>query len=465
MDKIILPGEYYPVYKDISDLTGIELSERRESFRINVSESSGKTQNQDSVSSGFPIMHNSQALVGLSSKFGFSTLQTVILLLKNAFEGHVYMNFNIRPDQLSDHDRFKFQDSQEMLILSFYEQLKLYWEGLENAWKLLQGNEKDLGDICFKSLINCLMANQMIRFPVSVCNSLDISNFSGLSLKDQHIFGNRLLLTLVGERALGEYVLIENINTLYLAKFKDYMQQLHLKEDVLSHYDRKLVLAFNPDIRNEDELDAYLFKYLVESKQHDNNRKQKPELSGEIVIPETANEMLRNRDKIKFLYRLISKNCNEVHTTPDTERRFPELHQAFLEANAIYNEDISECSDALLQNMRMVLLFSKVLIYRKTHGLEPVEGLHIEQASSQKAALVSEEGIQIIRRKLEAKIADLRIRSYTEFKIRYVKDEELTETHKIYLQKQIEFIDQQIIDVQNAIKEVLKLKSHDIISK
>jgi hypothetical protein len=465
MDKIILPSEYYPVYKDISDLIGIELSERRESFSISVSECPGKMQNQDALSSGIPLMLNSQSLLDLSAKFGFSTIQTVILLLKNAFEGHVYLNFNIRPDQLCTHDKFKFEDKQEMLILSFYEQFDLYWEGLDSAWTLLQGNEMDLSKICFESLINSLIADQIIRFPVLFCNSFDISKFNRSSLERKHIFRNQVHLTLIGVRALTEYVQIENVNIFYEEKFKNYIQQLHLKEDVLSHYDRKLVFAFNPDIKNEDELDVYLFKYLVESRQHNSRREQKLETSGEIEIPHIANIMLRIRDKIKLLYRLISKNCNEVHTSSDTEKKFPELHQVFQEANTIYNENISECSDALMLNMRMVLLFSKVMIYRKTNGLAPVEGLHIEQTSNQKEALISEEDIQIIRRKLEAGIADLKIKSNTEYKTKYIKDEELTETHKIYLQKQIEFIDQQITDVQNEIKEVLNLKSHDICSK
>jgi hypothetical protein len=41
----------------------------------------------------------------------------------------------------------------------------------------------------------------------------------------------------------------------------------------------------------------------------------------------------------------------------------------------------------------------------------------------------------------------------------------MTEIHKIYLQKQIEFIDKQIVQVKEEIRDVMKLRFQDKISE
>jgi hypothetical protein len=466
MNTMILPVGYYPLYKDISDLIERNTIQKADGVVINRSSDSPEMRPGDPISAGSPVMLNAEGVVALYINCEFSLLQTVILLLKNTFEGHVYLNYNIRPEQFPDQDLFKLHDDPESVLTGFYEQLDLYREGLESAWNKLKEHDPSISEVCFESLMYNILSDQLIRFPVALCSSCDILQFKGLSLKSRQSFRNRLLLTTLGGGALSEFIRIENVNTLYTEKFKDLLEQLQLKEDVLNHYNRKLVLAFDPDITNEDELDACLYKHLVESKIYDYSNKQKLVLVSDPDSPDTVDEMFWNRERVKHFYRLISKNCAEVHTNPDSETSFPELHQVFLDANRIYNEPVSDCSDALLQQMRLALLFSQVINFRKSRGLAPVTGLQVELTKERKDIYLSEKDVQMIRRKMESRISAYKTGSYTDYKMKYVVNDEMKDIHRIYLKKHVDFIDQQIEKLQIEIKNVLKLKfQHPVIKK
>jgi hypothetical protein len=463
MDKIKLQSDYYPVFKDVSDFIATKPMEVGGEFESDLPGYPFENRNSGPGSFGSPVMLNAAALVDMACKLGFSVFQTVILMLKNTFEGHVYLNFNLRPDQLLEQGTIKIQNKQMLLIPGFYEQLDNYWEGLQHAWKLLKARETGLDEISFESVVYGVLANHLIRLPVSLCSTCDIRQFSEESLKNQNIMRSQLDFTILCERTIGEYLLINEVNAFYEERFKDLLQQIHLKEDVLTHYDRKLAFAFDPNIRTEDELDEYMYKYLVECKLYSNSHINRHVLTRDLNNLKASNEMLSLSDKVKFLYRSISKNCYEIHSSFESENSFSELQQVFLEANEIYNDNVSELADAILQYMRMVILFPKVLIYRNLLGLKAVEGIHIENLIGRKEISVTAEDIQFIRKSLAAKLLNLRIRSNTEFKTKFVSDDDLTEIHQIYLQKQLEFLNGQIAKIQHDIEVVFNQKSQDLI--
>jgi hypothetical protein len=66
---------------------------------------------------------------------------------------------------------------------------------------------------------------------------------------------------------------------------------------------------------------------------------------------------------------------------------------------------------------------------------------------------------------MEAKMTTFRTDSFTEFKQKYISDDEMTEIHKIYLRKQTEFIEKQITEVSDEIRNIMKLKFQDKISE
>jgi hypothetical protein len=67
--------------------------------------------------------------------------------------------------------------------------------------------------------------------------------------------------------------------------------------------------------------------------------------------------------------------------------------------------------------------------------------------------------LKFIEKNLDEKLIAVRIKFFTEYKIRFIVDDELTEMHQYFLKQQIEYIDNQIQLVQIEINEVLKVKS------
>lgn len=446
-------SDYYPVYKDLTDQIKNRTSDLYSEFPLF---RSGDLPEPLSPGS-YPVM-NSGELADLALKCGFSTFQTFILLIKNAFEGHILMTYNIRPDQLFSEGTLLFKSKPEMMVLDFYETISQYEPGLSQIWAVLAKTNSDLVEIRFELLIHNLIINHIIRFPVSLISSCDIKLYNESFLMNEQAMYHRVELVKLGERALGENEFIERVNSIYVEKFKEFAQQLRIKEEAFSHYQRKLVLALLPDINTEEELDELMYKRLLEEKLNRTTQNILKVHTGDQPVSETSFGKLKIREKTKLLYRHVSKNCCEVHTVPDSEKSFPELTNIFLEANSIYIEPVSNLAEALLQYMKMMLLLSEAVIFRKINGYDISENFLLFSEVSWKEVL-SKDDIKLIRRNLDAKVLSSRLKSLTDYKMKFIMDDDLTDIHKHFLQKQMDYIDQQIIQIQNDIKEILKIKS------
>jgi len=113
--------------------------------------------------------------------------------------------------------------------------------------------------------------------------------------------------------------------------------------------------------------------------------------------------------------------------------------------------------------MRLIHLFSKVVIYRKTYLLEISERLQSEQDIHNKDLFISAENLSLTRKIMDAKLASFMIKSQTQIKCNYIADDYMAEIHTDCIHKQIEFMDQQIRNIQQEIKEVLKQNSENVI--
>jgi hypothetical protein len=443
--------DYYPVFKDLSD-------------QINTSTADLKTQTCDSKSEELPVMLNAEELTDLSLKYRFTPFQTVILLLKNAFEGHVFLTWGLRPDELFEKGTLLFRSKPESMVPGFFSDFEKYKPGLNQIWSVLQEKVQGLGGINFDLMIHTILVNNLLRLPVSLVSHYDIRSFSDTLPVNKQAMDQHLDMVLLGENALGEHEFIQRVNSIYEEKYREFVHQLTIKEGVFSHYQRKLALALYPDIKTEEELDDLMYKKLIEEQIGKNSRYDI--LSGpENQIPaDSSKPILRLVNKTKNLYRLISKNCSEIHTADDGEDSFPELNSVFMKANSIYNERVSDISEVLLQNMRMVLLLSNVVIFRKTNGLTLGENLQLISDFNSKEVM-STDDLKSARKNIDANLVSYRMKSYTDYKIKFVFDNDFTDIHNHFLQKQLDYIDQQIIQIQKDITEVLKLKSEVSVSK
>jgi hypothetical protein len=432
MSKKIL-ADYYPVYKDLSDLA--------ESTAL-----------EDS-------MFNALELIEMASDGGLSTFQTVVLLVKNAFEGHVLLSYNIRPKELLSHGTTLLQAKPEMLIPGFYHQFEEYRSGLRHTWNALVEKEPYLDHIHFDALINGILINQLIRFPVSQFTAYDLKKFADRCSINLQNKGQKFDLVLLGERAVGESGFIDRVNSDYAEKFKEQAHQVLLREEVLKHYQRKFELALNPNIKTEEELDEWMYKTLVQDKL--SKTPQLKSLSG-LNDPDQNSEskqMQWFKDKIKVLYRAISKNCFEVHLAAEGKTDYPELYNAFLDANSIYIEQPYELAEAWLQYERMLVLLANVILIRKMCNFQRMDNLHYLPEIGDQELDLSNKDIKSFRRVLDQKMVDQKTKSLTDYKIKFVIDEDLSGIHKHFLDKHLEFVNQEIQRIQEDIKEILRQKS------
>lgn len=462
MSKKILT-DYYPVYQDISDKTKTLSNDLKSEAPIGEADLITEQEHSGSETSKLPIMLNAEELADLALKCGFTSFQSVILLVKNAFEGHVYLNYQIRPEQLFLQGTILLQPKVELMLLSFYECFSQYNSGHNQIEKVMLERYQNQTEINFEYLIQNILVNPILRLPVSVFASVDIQKLVGLSVQNTQFTLQRTEFFKLGERVIGEYEIVDRVNLIYTEKFKEYSQQFRIKEEIFSHYQRKLALAFYPNIHTEEQLDELMYNKLVEEKLHSslinktkfshNNNENQSAILG----------LQKLKEKTKILYRLVSKNCAEIHISSDDENKFPVLTQIFLEAYTIYSEPTLVLSNAFLQYQRMLLLLSKLIVYRKTQGLELPDNLQVLSNITGKEVLVTGDEFSFLRKNMDDTLVAFRIKSLTDYKMKFVIDDEFEEIHKHFLKKQIEFIDGQILQIQSDINEILKLKSQDSI--
>lgn len=402
---------------------------------------------------GTPAMFNAEDLIDQAEKCGLNTFQIAILLVKNAFEGHVFLTYQIRPDQLFSEGTILLKSKPALLLLNFYENFLQYRPGLMQIELHLKARRDDLEEISFESLIHHILVNHIIRFPVEIFSGFDINTLKGLPVLNQKAMDQRFALVLLCERYLGEIEIAEQTNQKYFDKFFEPGQQLRLKEEVLIHYQKKLLLA--PFANSDQALDDILYQKLIEEKM--NNSTQHMEILRHFnkANGDSSSVLSHVREKIKLLYRAVSKNCAEVHTSTDIEDDFPELNGIFLEANTIYNEPVSLLHENVLNYMRLLLLFSKLLVFRKSANFEIAGAFQLFG----KEIFLSKEDLKLLEKNLDEYLINYRINNFTDYKIKFVIDDELTEMHNHFLIQQIEYVDRQILQIQRDIKEILKIKS------
>ncbi len=450
--------DYYPIYKDVTDQIKTMPSNQNFEVPFGWADQLKEQQYPESDTFSSPAMLNAEMLTNLAIKCGFTTFQIAFLLLKNAFEGHVFITYHIRPEQLYNQGTILLKTRSDSMIADFYEHFTQYKAGILQMKRYLEERKEDLTVINFELLVNSILANQFIRFPVSIFSTFEIGTFEVLLPINQMETGKQFKLALMGERALGEYEIIDRVNHIYAEKFKEFGQQLRTKEEILSHYQRKIELAHNPTIHSEEELDDLMYKKLIEERLNVLPGKRMKFSKAEQDISDTSPGMLRIREKIKVLYRLISKNCAEIHSATEDDNNFPELHQIFLEANTIYNELVIIPAEAWLNYVRMLVLLSKVIVFRKDQKLSLADNHLLLTACPSREILFSTDELKIFQKNIDTGLVEFRMKSFTDYKLKFVLDDEFMEIHKHFLQKQIDFIDEQIIQLQKDIKEILNYK-------
>ncbi len=458
--------DYYPAYKDIAELAMTGSPEDYPENRQPDNENFNTHEIRITPDIESALMFDTEELMVVAFQSNLSAFQAHILLLKNTFEGHAFLAFNKSPIRIFSEGIYNTNCKTESLIGSFFEQIDYYLDGLRNGWKMILENEeafrgyqpdKSLKDLCFEELLYESLSDQLFRFPVSFFADYDIFRFRNSCSKNLTIARNRFNLIMKGESAFKDFLYVENINKTYSEIFDDQLRVLDFKQNVLLRYDLKLFFAHNLDIRNEEELETRMYEYITE------NRAGKSRISLRRANNNNMYSQGKNKTasgfelKTRSLYRSASINCREANDNPECESRYPELFRSYHEKEKVNREIVYDTPGALLKYLRMLHILSEITVYRKTHGLPVYEGSHSYPDATCDEPL-SEADFATVINEMENMVAFARINNRIDAKSDYISDEFMIKTHRDYLQKQVEFIDQEILNIQEDIRNILKSK-------
>ena len=405
-----------------------------------------------------PVMLNAEQLINKAQSSCFNVFQTAVLLSKNCFEGFVYLTFEIKPEQLFTQGTILLKEKPEFMLLNFYKLIEEFKPGLLIQFEiLLNGRQQDFFGVSPEKLLFIILENHLIRFPVSIFSSIDIRSFIGNNLT-QNTSKQWFKLLLLGERFAVEFDLIERINHIYNENYKQFGDEIRLKLEILDLYKRKLMLASKSDVKTENELDELMYQNLVHAKlngtsEHIFNLSRANQQNSEALLP--VHQQIRAWSK--KIYRAISKNSSEIQTNTDENIDYEELTELFLRANTLYNMPVSGISDVFLINAQLVLLLSKVTVFRKTRGLPVTDGFLLKTDTDEEE--LSKIDLRSLERNLKELLVANRLENFTEYKMKFTLDDyEMMNLHQNHLAQELKYIDKQISQIQIDIKSVLQIK-------
>ncbi|MCK9205063.1 MAG: hypothetical protein M0P58_11615 [Bacteroidales bacterium] len=360
-EKLI--SDYYPLKKDISEW--FIRNELPKYFTTSHDENLILEVIIDNLNAG--IHQNAidaEYLVIQAWQNKLSAFQAMVLLIKRAFEGHVNLTRDLKPSELFEQGTYLLdltKDTSLSLVYDFFDQIPLYFEGLRLEWAHLLSKYDLDKSICFDSSLYFVLTNQLFKFPVSTLGEYNILNFMNFTESQKKFYRHQYEFSTVIMQFLGDYYLINTVNAIYYERFRGVAITIRSKEEVLSQLDIKLIMANDPAIQSEKELERKYFEFLVATRIKNN---QPLDFIMSFKINSDAGEEIAQQftlSRLKQLYRAISKNCSETHTSMDREDTLPELKNLFIDANRIYNEIKSDECDYFIHYNMLIHLFNQTI--------------------------------------------------------------------------------------------------------
>lgn len=441
---IKIPREiaYYPVLLDMAELKG-EMD-----FVQNVA--------------GPQKIYNADELLKVAGQNGFSPFQTLALLVKNAFEGHVFLTFGIPARALLEQGVFRIDGPNESHIeftLHFMDNFGLYNEGFNQIRQLLKEGISSLNDNDFNTMLGFLLSSQLFKFPVSSLNDFDIGRFknqAGQKYRLSRFFSGPGLIV---QQAIAEIEMADHIDALYDERFRKYILQLSSRESLLFQLRTKLIYANDPMVKTDEELEKKYFSYLITKEIQDSVGKSKVKYD----LFDNESESIENsnnfKELIRKLFRAISKNCREAFTNSENNPTAFDPVRFFMDSNSIYNQGNFDCLDQFIQYQRLVNMYIRVFNTRKINGL-PVVFFDYTGFKQDifPVGEMDEEAVQKMKLQVAKKVSDFKEWHQTSFKMKHVFNDELSAIHTEYLKLQVQFLDRRIDEILTEIQMVMKTK-------
>ena len=408
------------------------------------------------------ISLSSEELIEWANRNNLTGLQVLTLLIKNAFEGHTCHLNKVPIDKLFElgtiQDGFTGENTCAELASEFIQHLHHYMEGIECAWKKAVTQNPGFQEVDIQSTIYYILTNQFFRFPLSFLKDFSTQHLLNLTTAQKSQLRIKFLLHSTAMSHAAQRSFIDQVDDQYAEKFRDIILKLRSKETVLYQLSTKLDYANDPSVKTEEQLERKYFEFLVATNvtRFENRH---PSLSLELKEDIEAHEFKELlKAQIKKLYKAISKNCSEVHNQFEKNKRFQQLGESFIAATSVYNAINNDLSSLMLQHSRLLLLLARVINHRKINHL-PIHFVDFTGKLINQKDLLKEEDMLLCQSTLQKNLEIMRLFHITDYKLKYLKDEEMSAIHAEFLQRQLEFIESRIIALVDEIKLVMQKKA------
>lgn len=393
----------------------------------------------------------------------FTGMQTLALLIKNAFEGHVCHLNGYPMEKLAGYGTVTQDISGEEtcreLAGNFFAHLPDYLVGLELAWKDAIKLNENFRSVDVQAHIYFILSYQLFRFPLSFLASFNSDKLNSVSIEKKGQLRIQYLLYSTAMKYAAESSFIEMMNEMYAEKFREIILRLSSKETVLQQLHTKLDYANDPSVRTDEELENKYFEFLVATNVTRLDER-KPFLEAEMKEVRQAGgfkEVLKQQ--VRKLYKTIARNCSEVHNQIKIDEPFQNLSEYFISSTAVYNSVCMNLNSLMVQHSKLVLLLAKVINHRVINHW-PVHFIEFTVSTDNEQASLSEADMLACKSALEQGLHLMRLMNFTDNKLMYLSDHETECIHREFLQRHLEFVEARIDCVIEEIRQVMQDKAN-----
>jgi hypothetical protein len=452
--------DYYPLSGDLNDLLKKDRQSINKEEFVSVLPVCFDEGSTDGIANQ---IEDPEIIIGLAYANKLDPFQALTLIVKKAFEGYVLLEWNYTPDQIGNSGTTLLDIDREVTVsftAGFGNSLDSYSSGIKLNWKnICRIYQLDFDSAFFQTVLNYILGNKLFKLPVLLLSEYSIVNFKKVSEATSSAIGCMFRQMLITDHYLSHYRMVQLVNKRYHKRFEQWLRVIESKLEVLRQLEIRLTLARNPEVSNETELDQQYYNFIVDSRSNDRpvaieNYSVNDKINGSGNL-KSEKELWT---KIKLIFRLISKNCREIHLADRNELQHNDLNELFISSVEIYNDSTDNQTDILLNYSKLTDLLSKVLLYRKLNGLEMFFGILPIDKGFENQGDNPEEARFRLQKKLDERLLTIQALNYTSFKSRNICDEELATMHESFLARQIVYLDQSIVSKSAEISSCLQSK-------
>jgi hypothetical protein len=435
-------NNYYPVFLDIQELQRAkEAAPDQATDEGSFIDPTGELNN---------LKTDADKLLALANDKSLTELQTLMLLVKNAFEGQIYLQYELDNKHLLKYGTLYIDWENNIvteLTPSFIENLDIYLEGLYNHWKKIYAQKTD--PKVFPDVIKVMINSQLFRLPVSRIKDLPLSLFM------DKLLANPFYTSLAPPvySIVADKVHIEIIDEMYQQSFSDLLQQIESKYNCINVLLTKINLASDRSVKNHNDLQKVYHEYLIKE------RNGAPRMALNLRTHQNSiNNKVKSIDKkTGKVFREISKLCREIFVNVGDDEKHVALNNFFMMASKYWNTPSENITDQIVNYFTLSLLFIQVIISRSFSGL-PVEiqNYHFLDRNWLKNKPI--EKIEAGLKKHQGMMEIIKQYHETSFKMKNLADEEMSAFHKAYLQEKIENMDHEIDKLENRVNQIMNDK-------